>query len=285
MKYPFDQSLSIRRGNRGKAFEKFIREIFKRTSITDQYVDLYVGNHIKFFEMAFTSSSADPTDNYELFEQMGDATIGKYIVWDAYEKYPQFKGNPAAVEIVARMKIVFGSKTYLSRIAEELNMWQFASCSQNLAASNRTDLLEDMFEALIGAVEFVVKDKTNPERSYPGLAYGVVYELLSNLFEPYIMEINYDVLVDVKNRLQGVFDEHKLQIGPKPAYYTRQDDKKIHHTTVSLNFQGLKDVLGTGSAYVKKDSEKMAAEKAIEKLRSMKYKKTIPAIYQFFLSK
>lgn len=283
MKYPFDPTVPIRRGRRGKAFEAFIREIFKRTSVTAEYVDLYVGSHIGCFEMAFTSSSADPVDNYELFEQMGDVTIGKYIVWDAYEKYPQFRGNSDAVEIVARMKIVFGSKAYLHAIAESLNMWQFAECSQSLAMSNKQELLEDMFEALIGAVEFVVKDKTDHQRSYPGMAYQVVYELLSKLFEPYMMEINYEILVDVKNRLQGVFDEYKHQIGGKPVYTSYQDGNGIHRSTVSLNFRDMKDVLGEGAAKNKKESEKIAAEKAIEKLRSMKYVKTIPAIYQFFL--
>jgi dsRNA-specific ribonuclease len=231
--------------------------------------------------MAFTSSSVDPKNNYELFEQMGDATIGKFIVWDAYEKFPQFRGNPDSIEIVARMKIVIGSKNYLHRVAEDLDMWSFVSASENVRQLSRKDLLEDVFEALIGVIEFVVKDYTDESKSYPGLAYQLVYELLSKLFEPYTLQIDYNVLVDSKNRLQGVFDEHKTRIGSKPIYTTNIQDNKMHLTKVfcALN-DSTRKLIGHGLAYRKKDSEKTAAEEGILTLKTMGFVKTVPAIYK-----
>jgi dsRNA-specific ribonuclease len=82
--------------------------------------------------MAFTSSSADEQYNYEPFEQMGDSTIGKFIVWSSYEKFPQLRGKSEAVEIVARMKINLGSKDNLYQIAENLGFWPFISASEEL---------------------------------------------------------------------------------------------------------------------------------------------------------
>jgi dsRNA-specific ribonuclease len=63
---------------------------------------------------------------------MGDSTIGKFIVWSSYEKFPQLRGKSEAVEIVARMKINLGSKDNLYQIAENLGFWPFISASEEL---------------------------------------------------------------------------------------------------------------------------------------------------------
>jgi len=218
-------------GPRDDSFKDFLIKIFKYTGANEAYLNKYINDQtIPFFNMAFTSSSADEQYNYEFFEQMGDVTIGKFIVWSSYEKFPQLRGKSEAVEIVARMKINLGSKDNLSQIAEDLGMWPFISSSEELRHRSKKKLLEDVFEALIGVIEFVIYDFTDSNRSQPGLAYQLTYALLLKLFEPYTLKIDYNTLVDSKNRLKGVFDQYKEQLGPEAVYKTERvlrNDKNI----------------------------------------------------------
>jgi hypothetical protein len=79
-----------------------------------------------------------------------------------------------------------------------------------------------VFEALIGVIEFVIYDYSTPNHSQPGLAYQLIYSILLKLFEPYTLKIDYNTLVDSKNRLKGVFDQYKDTLGSEAVYKTER---------------------------------------------------------------
>lgn len=271
-------------GDRSHRFEQVILGLFKLAGVSETRLPMYVNKQtLPMYGMAFTSSTVDEEHNYETFEQMGDATIGKFIVWSSYEKFPQMRGNPDAVEIVARMKINLGSKDTLSQIAENLGFWPFITASEEVRYSFKKKLLEDVFEACIGAIEYVVYYYSDSNRVHPGLGYGIVYELLLKVFEPYNLDIDYNVLVDAKNRLKGVFDQYKTLLGSDPVYESKRvnrDDSPSVFVVSVRDHSGA--VLGTGSAALKKDAEKKAAEQAIAKLALKGYIKPAPRLYDTF---
>jgi dsRNA-specific ribonuclease len=268
-------------GPRDNSFKNFLINIFKLMDISDQFLNQYITDEsMKLFNVAFTSSTVDEQHNYEPFEQMGDSTIGKFIVWSSYEKFPQLRGKPEAVEIIARMKINLGSKDNLSQIAEDLGMWKFISASEEYRHRSKKKLLEDVFEALIGAVEYVIYYYSDSNRSQPGLAYLMVYTLLSKLFEPYTLSINYNILVDSKNRLKGVFDQYKDQLGSEAVYVSERILKYDKNIFITKVYDQHKNFLGEGAAALKKDAEKKAAEMAIMTLERKGFKKIIPDLYE-----
>jgi dsRNA-specific ribonuclease len=270
-------------GPRDDTFKNFLIKIFKFTGIDEAYLDNYInGQTLPLFNMAFTSSSADEQYNYEPFEQMGDVTIGKFIVWSSYEKFPQLRGKSEAVEIIARMKINLGSKDNLSQIAEDLGLWNFISASEELRYRSKKKLLEDVFEALIGTIEFIIHDYSSGNKSQPGLAYQLTYALLSKLFEPYTLKIDYNVLVDSKNRLKGVFDQYKDKLGAEAVYKTIRVLKNDKNIFVSKVFDKNDNFLGEGAATLKKDAEKKASEMAIKTLEFRGFKKIIPSLYSTY---
>jgi len=270
-------------GPRDDSFKDFLSEIFKFSGVTEAYLNKYINDEtIPFFNMAFTSSSADELHNYEPFEQMGDSTIGKFIVWSSYEKFPQLRGKSEAVEIIARMKIILGSKDNLSQIAEDLGMWNFISASEEFRYRSKKKLLEDVFEALIGTIEFIIYSFTSSNHNQPGLAYQLVYSLLLRLFEPYTLKIDYNTLVDPKNRLKGVFDQYKDQLGLEIIYKSERIMKHDKHFFITKVYDKHGNFLGEGAAALKKDSEKKASEMAILTLEKKGFKKTIPGLYSTF---
>jgi dsRNA-specific ribonuclease len=275
-----ENNTTIYYGPRDESFKNFLIKIFKYTGVNEAYLNKYINDQtILFFNMAFTSSSADEQNNYEFFEQMGDVTIGKFIVWSSYEKFPQLRGKSEAVEIVARMKINLGSKDNLSQIAEDLGMWIFISASEELRNRSKKKLLEDVFEALIGVIEFIVYDYSDPNRSQPGLAYQLTYALLLKLFEPYTLKIDYNTLVDSKNRLKGVFDQYKDQLGSEAVYNTERVSKNDKNIFITKVYDKHNNFLGEGAAALKKDAEKKASEMAILTLERKGFKKIIPSLY------
>ncbi|CCV02117.1 RNAseIII [Invertebrate iridovirus 25] len=277
------ENTSIYYGPRDDSFKDFLIKIFKYTGVTNEYLLRYVNDQtLPLFNIAFTSSSADEYNNYEPFEQMGDSTIGKFIVWSSYEKFPQLRGKSEAVEIVARMKINLGSKDNLSQIAEDLGMWDFISASDELRHRSKKKLLEDVFEALIGVIEFIILDYSDSNTSQPGLAYQLVYALLSKLFERYTLKIDYNTLVDSKNRLKGVFDQYKEQLGSEAVYKTERVMKNDKNIFVSKVYDKNGNFLGEGAAALKKDAEKKASEMAITTLERKGFKKIIPILYSTF---
>lgn len=267
---------------RDQTFKDFLIKVFAFTGLSQEYINKYVNDEtMPFFNMAFTSSTANEQYNYEPFEQMGDSTIGKFIVWNSYEKFPQLRGKPEAVEIVARMKINLGSKDNLSHIAEDLGMWIFISASEETRYRFKKKLLEDTFEALIGVIEFVIHDYTD-SKSHPGLAYQLIYSLLSRLFEPYTLKIDYNILVDSKNRLKGVFDQYKEQLGTEAKYINERIIKNEKYIFISKIYDKNNNFLGEGTASLKKDAEKKASEMAIQILERKGFKKIIPNLYESY---
>jgi len=270
----------IHYGPRDDSFKDFITNIFKYTGVNEAYLNTYINDQtLPFFGMAFTSKCADEQYNYEPFEQMGDSTIGKFIVWSSYQRFPQLRGKSEAVEIVARMKIELGSKKNLSQIAEDLGMWTFITASEDTRYRSKKPLLEDVFEALIGVFEFIVHDYSDPNRIQPGLAYQLVYSLLSTVFEPYILKIDYNILVDAKNRLKGVFDQYKDKLGTDAVYESERVLRNNKNIFISRVYDASHNFLGEGVASLKKDAEKKASEMAIITLERKGYKKIVPSLY------
>ena len=278
-----DNQIPIYYGPRDNTFKDFLTKIFKYTGVNEAYLNKYINDAtLPFFNVAFTSSSANELHNYEPFEQMGDSTIGKFIVWSSYEKFPQLKGKSEGVEIVARMKINLGSKDNLSQIAENLGMWEFISASEEFRHRFKKKLLEDVFEALIGVIEFIIHDFSDSNRSQPGLAYQLTYSLLSKLFEPYALKIDYNILVDPKNRLKGVFDQYKDRLGSEAVYKSERVQKNDKNIFITKVYDAFNNFLGEGAAALKKDSEKKASEMAIKTLEQKGFKKIIPSLYEMF---
>jgi len=279
-----DTSVSpIYYGPRDNSFKEFLYNIIKYTGAQQNYLNMYInGETLPFYNMAFTSKTADEESNYETFEQMGDSTIGKFIVWSSYEKFPHLRGKSEAVEIIARMKINLGSKDTLSNIAESLGFWNFISASEDLRYRSKKMLLEDVFEAFIGVLEYIIHDFSDPNRSQPGIAYQLTYTLLLKLFEPHTLKIDYNILVDSKNRLKGVFDQYKEQLGADPIYKTERILKNDKNIFIARVYDVHNNFLGEGAASLKKEAEKKASEQAIIALERKGFKKIIPSLYTTF---
>ena len=69
-------------GKRGSEFKDFIARLVARGKLTEKYIDVLTGPEgMNLYSMVFTNSSADPVNNYEMMEMIGDTTCNKCLVW------------------------------------------------------------------------------------------------------------------------------------------------------------------------------------------------------------
>lgn len=106
-------------------------------------------NNIALFEQAFTHKSYS-SENYETLEFVGDSVLGFIVTKHIYEKWT---GSDPGFLTRARTKIVRGSS--LATIAKRIGLHNLIRMDQK-GMTNRwfenDKILEDVFEALIGAI-------------------------------------------------------------------------------------------------------------------------------------
>ena len=292
-------------GSRGQDFKNMIVGLLKRGNLKAKYIDLLTDEKsLLAYGQAFTAVTADKVDNYERFEQIGDVTANKFIVWYAYRRFPQLDCTEG-VKVVARLRINYGAKQFFAPLGEQLGFWPFISAAEdgverNMYYRNRNkkDLLEDCIEAFIGCTEYLL-DKA----FRPGVGYGIVYDILASIFDEIDMSLRYEDLYDAKTRLKETFDNYKNELGQNQWIYitNRQDTGEKYSMKKSVVYQIPKNTskqvinngldilpqsywipLGSGIASSQADAEQLAAKKGIETLKNMGYFKDPPQEYDRF---
>lgn len=293
-----DEQPIIYFGLRDGSFRNMIKNILEKSKLKSKYIDeLTDEKSIQAYSQAFTAASANPNKNYEIFEQIGDLSANKFIVWYSYRRFPQLD-CPLGVKVVARLRINYGSRQSFSEIAESLGFWPFISADEDERSRKKKDLLEDAMEAFIGCTEQLLDNKYRP-----GVGYGIVYDILSSIFDKIDISLAYNDLYDAKTRLKELFDAYKDALGTWAYIDTREEllaESIIYQVPPGSSNEpfkqkigpGKQDVvtkprdewvkLGSGKAAKKADAQQKAAEAGLQKLNALGWVKEVPEEYKYF---
>jgi dsRNA-specific ribonuclease len=264
-------------GTRGPEFKALILSLLDRGRLKSKYVDYLTSSKgMETYGAAFTSATADRSLNYEVFEQLGDLSVNKFIVWYSHKRFPQLN-CPLGVKVAARLRINYGSRDSLSRIGEELGFWPFISASDEDRYHKKKDLLEDCMESFIGCTEYMLDNEF-----IPGIGYPIVYTILQSIFDEMPMSLAYNDLYDPKTRLKELFDSRK-DLGTWKMQDERGD--KITKVLVYQITQAGRRPIGEGSAARKDDAQQKAASQALEYLKARGIFKPIAEEYLRFCRK
>lgn len=281
-------------GERGMAFKKLIISLLKKGNIKQKYIDILTSvESMNIFAAAFTSEQVDETNNYQVYEQLGDLTGNKFIVWYIYKRFPQLK-CAEGVKVAARLRINLGSKNSFCSIAENFGFWDFISATNDLRQRKKKPLLEDVFEAFLGATETILDEHTKI-----GVGYACVYKILGAIFDDIPISLKYEDLYDAKTRLKELFDIHAEKLGP--LRYEEKREELVAYSMIyrldgakydtrpdgTLNMNSIvgkykKVLIGQGSAALKADAEQVAAADALKNLALQGFIKHAPSIYARF---
>ena len=300
-------------GSRGANFKLLISNLLQRGKLKPKYIELLTNkSSMESYGLAFTAKSADRVDNYERFEQIGDVTANKFIVWYSYKRFPQLDCTDG-VKVVARLRINYGAKESFAPLGEKLGFWDYISAEEegterNMKYRNRhkKDLLEDTFEAFVGCTEYLL------DRAFrPGVGYGIVYDILADIFNELPISLRFEDLFDAKTRLKETFDafpnlgewvyiDSREDVGedgytiaravlyqappgtnPKPNRRKTGPGKRDFEETPAQGWIQL----GEGTSSTKGDAQQKAATQGIERLKHMGYYRDPPVEYFKFFCK
>lgn len=185
--------------------------------------------------------------NNERLEYLGDSILNFVIASALFKMFPDAKEGE-----LSRIRSYLVKGDRLTEIAQSLQLGGFLELGPGELKSGgarRASILEDAFEALIGAVYL---DSNIIE------THRVVIELYTEQFKS-IPES--DDLKDPKTRLQEYLQARKL---PLPEYHIEETSGEQHKKkfTVSCKVEGL-DVNTLGIAGSRRKAEQESAEKAL----------------------
>lgn len=198
-----------------------------------------------------TAKSADPVKNYEVFEQLGDLVINKFIVNYAYNRFLHLYDTADGVKTTARIRIKYASKDMLAHIAETLGFKKFIKAVE----THPIDLLEDTFEAFFGCTERILDGAYGK-----GVGYAICYDILKGIYDEIDISLKYEDLYDAKTLLKQMFDARPGAI----QYHDLRNDDGLFKSTVIV--EG--NPMGYGSGHKKIIAQQQAAKEAYKKLRT-----------------
>lgn len=269
----------IYHGPRDDRFVNLIKTLLRMAEIKPKYIDLLTDEDgMVIYSTVFTHKSADPVNNYEFYELLGDATLNKIIPWYIIRRFPELK-NPEFVAILARLKINLASKTTFSTIAQRIGMWEFITADTITRTSEMKPTLEDVLEAFFGATELMLEERGATllgleEKILQGVAGVAMFRLGSKLFDEDDISLDYEKLVDAKTRLKELCD-FKKDLGSNIKYVSDRIGLSVESRVLFGN-----EIIGIGKASLKKDADQNAAQSALTNLFKRGIYRNPPPIYQ-----
>src|SRR5574344_1258962 len=126
-----------------------IDEFFTRFGIVPKNIDLYI---MAFTHSSFNSDAKTHHHDYERLEFMGDSVLGFVVASLIFKHHPEMNEG-----MMTRTRSVLVQSVSLANKAKEYHYDDFIRAGHSLAeneAQHNQHILEDVFEAVIGAIYF-----------------------------------------------------------------------------------------------------------------------------------
>lgn len=255
---------------------EFIRTVFSKSKIDPKYMNVLTNpKALDIYKVAFTSNTVDPKNNYELYEYMGDVAANAAVVMYFYEAFPQLR-CAKSINVLNRLKIVHVSRESYSKLADDLGFWPYIKYDANVAVDRlkktKDALLEDVFEAFVGATEIILLNEFN----LIGVASQIIYNFIKSIFDAKHISFAPEDLYDAKTRLKELFEIRKKDGIPVPNPFVenfgfpKYNDAPQPEIYVTLRFTK-SNILFHGAGNSKQQSHKIAAQQALDYFEKQGY--------------
>lgn len=208
-------------------------------------------NDIYLYELAFTHSSYNVDVNtkhqdYERLEFVGDSVVSFVVADLAFSVHKEMDQGS-----LSKLRASIVQSSSLARKATNLNFNEYIRLGHSLHTNTRNSkrILEDVFEAFIGAMYF---DK--------GMSF--TYNFVKNIFIDEVTNFQLSNIKDYKSELQEEMQaEHREAV----KYVVIEEHGPAHDKTFVVKVTYNDVTLGIGQGKSKKDAEQNAAQDALRK--------------------
>ncbi len=209
-------------------------------------------NKLEPYELALIHKSAMIKDeqgniiNNERLEFLGDAILGAIVAHELYSKYPSVNEGFLTK---TRSKIV--NRSFLNKTAIKLGLKGLIS-SQSKISLERTNIMGDALEALIGAI-FVDK----------GYAFCQRF-ILSKILHPFV---NLNEITKHDNNFKSMLIEWGQKNKREISFVTEEVSSTSDHAPVFVSHVEIETIVyGRGEGSSKKESQQNAAMEALQNI-------------------
>lgn len=209
-------------------------------------------SNINLYEQAFTHSSyvnEKKTNKpcYERLEFIGDGVLDLIIADFVYKQYPDLDQGQ-----LSKLRIYFVNGEALTRYAKKYNFNNILLLGhgQKINGGTNDKILEDVFEAFIGAV-------------YLDKGFDFVYKLIQKIFLEDIQNVSLSVLKDYKSQLQEYVQADSRN---SVQYRCVSETGNPPNTEFVCEVYWDDTVFGVGKGTSKKKAEQEAAKDALSKM-------------------
>jgi dsRNA-specific ribonuclease len=270
---------------RGEEFKSFIKSVLTQSKLKEHYIDILLNDEsLKIYSDAFTSSTIqsyrkdvikngkekievhvneNSTENYEIYEKLGDGIIHNFIGWYVFRRFPELR-SVKDVRIFAIIKIKYGGKEQLAPMAEKYGFWPFISSSMYQRKNEKKALLEDTFEAFLGATSYILDTNL-----INGVGYSICYNLLETIFDQIEISKDFEKQLDNKTKLKEMFDQKKVEGVLKYAEPEYNEETRQQKVIIYRVVGGREIKLSEGTGSKKILAQQNAAENALKYLKSI----------------
>ncbi|MBQ6937586.1 MAG: ribonuclease III [Clostridia bacterium] len=212
----------------------------------------YFFKNPQLLQTAFTHTSYANENNvasYERLEFLGDAIVDFLVGEYLFSKFCELDEG-----MMSRLRALLVCEGALSALALELKIDEcmlLGNGAEQSGERKRPSILADMFEAHIAAM--YLDAGLDNTRDY----------LLSVYADKIDNAVKNGKIIDYKTRLQEKLQEN----GPCNILYNLvSSEGPVHHCLFNMQVVADGKILGSGSAYSKKQAQQAAAEDALNKL-------------------
>ena len=178
----------------------------------------YNFKNIQLLELAFVHKSFDNKHNNERLEFLGDSILNSVIAQYLFLKFPNEKEG-----LLTRMRAHLVKAESLTKKSLELSLDDYIKLSKgtaNLSSDRKNSILEDSFEALIGAI-------------FLDSGWDQVNMITLNIFNKELLSLSADTeFKDSKTELQELLQSMKLEL---PKYIIEETNTGFN---CSIEFEG-----------------------------------------------
>ena len=212
-------------------------------------------NNIKLLEEALTQANyinehpGYTGNDYQRLEFLGDAIMQQSTAVYLFKRFPNWDEGR-----LTELRISMVQTRAFAALSRELHLDRYVQLGRGeeiSGARNRDSLLEDLWEAFIGAL-------------FLDQGQDTVMHFLEEIMFVKIDEGFYDQFIDYKSKLQ----EYLQRDGSVKISYIKLDERPVSNNEQIFTVQVAVDSepLATGTGKSTKDAEKMAARKAYQSL-------------------
>ncbi len=199
-----------------------------------------------FTQSSWRNENPDYNRDYQRLEFVGDAVIGLVVARELYERRP---GGDEGDLTQQRAALVRGEN--LARLGRELGLGEFVRLGRGeelTGGFERDGLLEDLFEALIGAIFL--------ELGYKAVAGFIRWVLLG------VTDDETFTTDNPKGKLQEICHRRNLELPSYEVEVSGLDHERCYRVRVIVDGK----VSGEGEAGSRRLAEARAAAKALEQI-------------------